>query len=283
MSGGVNVGADRRKSGDADPPASETPSPSRQDIPAPTVARLATYLHVLRSFSRRGTLIASSGELATAAGVNPAILRKDLSYIGANGVRGVGYDVGRLTARISMALHTDSVHTVALAGAGQLGRALLAHTGFGRGFRVAAMFDADPSLTGTSLEAGGPAIAPLPDITEACRRMRPAVEIGVVATSDEHAQEAFDAFVAAGVRQVLNVTPVSLTTEADVVVRQVDLALELQVLSFQASRGATQAAAQAARDHLEISSRDDVSAPPREVKAADGRQENAMGEETVTA
>ncbi|MEO9326847.1 redox-sensing transcriptional repressor Rex [Gordonia aurantiaca] len=279
------MGADRRKSGDADPPSSSAdsaPLPSAPDIPAPTVARLATYLHVLRSFSRRGVLVASSNELATAAGVNPAILRKDLSYVAANGVRGVGYDVGRLTARISMTLHTDSVHTVALAGAGQLGHALLAHTGFGRGFQVAAMFDADPALVGTSLQVGGPVIAPLSDIAKVCGRMRPAVEIGVVATSDEDARDAFDAFVAAGVRQVLNVTPVSLTAEADVVVRQVDLALELQVLTFQASRGATQAA-QTARNALEISSRDDVSAPPREVKAADGRQGNAMGEETVTA
>ena len=109
------MGAESAKSADADPPASAVPPVDgpATDIPGPTVARLATYLHVLRSFSRRGILLASSGELATAAGVNPAILRKDLSYVGANGVRGVGYDVGRLTARISMTLHTDSIHTVA--------------------------------------------------------------------------------------------------------------------------------------------------------------------------
>ena len=78
------------------------------------MTRLATYLHVLRSLGQRGILIASSGQLATAAGVNPAILRKDLSHVGANGVRGVGYDVGRLTARIALALHTDTVHTLSL-------------------------------------------------------------------------------------------------------------------------------------------------------------------------
>ncbi|WP_232718494.1 redox-sensing transcriptional repressor Rex [Gordonia metallireducens] len=275
------MGADRQKPGDADPPASALPPPAAAvatDIPAPTVARLATYLHVLRSFSQRGVLVASSGELATAAGVNPAILRKDLSYVAANGVRGVGYDVGRLTARISMTLHTDSIHTVALAGAGQLGRALLAHTGFGRGFRVAAMFDADPALAGTSLEVGGPRISPLADIAAVCAEVEPAVEIGVVATADEDARNAFDAFVEAGVRQVLNVTPVALTTEADVVVRQVDLALELQVLTFQASRGSSQAP----RNDLKISSRSAVGVP-REVKAADGRRGKAMGEETVTA
>ncbi|MBD0861869.1 redox-sensing transcriptional repressor Rex [Gordonia sp. zg691] len=273
------MGADRPKSADADPPA---PVADAGTIPEPTVARLATYLYVLRSFSRRGVLVASSGELATAAGVNPAILRKDLSYVDAKGVRGVGYDVGRLTARISMTLHTDSIHTVALAGAGQLGRALLAHTGFGRGFRVAAMFDADPALAGTTLEPEGPVVAPLADIAATCARVSPAIEIAVVATADDDAQRAFDAFVEAGVRQVLNVTPVALTTESDVAVRQVDLALELQVLAFQASRGTTQAPTQARRNDLKDSSRSDIKSS-RGVKAADGRQGNAMGEETVTA
>ena len=143
-------------------------SGSATEIPEPTVTRLATYLHVLHSFGQRGVLVASSGQLATAAGVNPAILRKDLSHVGANGVRGVGYDVGRLTARISMVLHTDSTHTVALAGAGWLGRALLAHAGFGRGFRVAAMFDADPDVVGTVVTPEGPQVAALSTIAEVC-------------------------------------------------------------------------------------------------------------------
>ncbi len=288
----MSVGAQRAKSADADPPASvrshsatdpasligTQPAIDAADIPAPTVTRLATYLYVLRSFSRRGVLIASSGELATAAGVNPAILRKDLSYVAANGVRGVGYDVARLTARISMTLHTDSIHTVALAGAGTLGRALLTHTGFGRGFRVAAMFDDDPALAGVSLEPDGPVVAPLSDIASVCARVAPAIEIAVIATADDDARRAFDAFVAAGVTQVLNVTPVSLSAESDVVVRQVDLALELQVLAFQASRGT----AQAQRNDLREPPRSSVE-EPRGGKASDARQGNAMGEETVTA
>ncbi|MDL9936111.1 redox-sensing transcriptional repressor Rex [Gordonia sp. ABSL1-1] len=233
------------------------------DIPRPAVARLAGYLYVLRSFSQRGVLVASSGELARAAGVNPAILRKDLSHVGANGVRGVGYDVGRLTARISMALHTDNVQLVALAGAGRLGQALLAHTGFGRGFQVVALFDEDPALIGQALTPSGPTIGPLSDIDKIGSSDAPQVEIGVVATSDDHAQRAFDAFVAAGVRQVLNVTPVSLSTDADVVVRQVDLALELQVLAFQASRPSSSGAA--------------------ERLPSGRRRPSVMGEETVTA
>jgi redox-sensing transcriptional repressor len=128
------------------------------------------------------------------------------------------------------------------------------------------MFDADPALTGTVLEAGGPRVAPLTDIADVCERAVPTVEIAVIATADDDARNAFDAFVAAGVRQVLNVTPVSLPAESDVVVRQVDLALELQVLAFQAARG----------------SRDDVK-EPRGTKPARRHQGNAMGEETVTA
>ncbi|MEE4025828.1 redox-sensing transcriptional repressor Rex [Gordonia sp. PKS22-38] len=218
----------------SDDPGSDDPD---SEIPEPTVTRLATYLHVLHSFSQRGILVASSGQLATAAGVNSSILRKDLSHVGANGVRGVGYDVGRLTARIAMVLHTDSTHTVALAGAGRLGRALLAHAGFDRGFRVAAMFDADPDIVGTVVEPGGPTVAPLAAIADVCagRDVEP-IEIGVIATAEDDAQAACEAFVGVGVRQLLNVTPTTLNTDSDVVVRQVDLALELQVLAFNASR-----------------------------------------------
>lgn len=207
------------------------------DIPDPAVARLATYLHVLRSFAERGVVVASSGQLATAAGVNPPILRKDLSYVGASGVRGVGYDVNKLIAGISIALHTDVTVTVALAGAGRLGRALLTHTGVGRGFEVRALFDDDPGVIGSVLAPGSPRIAALETIREVCAD--PAVgpvEIGVVATADAHAQSVADAFTAVGVRQLLNVTPVNVVVESDVVVRQVDLALELQVLAFNASR-----------------------------------------------
>ncbi|MGV9825881.1 MULTISPECIES: redox-sensing transcriptional repressor Rex [unclassified Gordonia (in: high G+C Gram-positive bacteria)] len=202
-------------------------------IPEPSVARLATYLHVLRSFTQRGALVASSNQVATAAGVNPAILRKDLSYVGANGVRGVGYDVSRLIARIALALHTDNVHSVALVGAGSLGRALVAHTGFGRGFRVVAMFDDDPHLIGTTID--DVQVLPLADIATLTDHAEP-VAIGVIATAPEAAQAACDALTAAGVRQLLNVTTATLSTESDVVVRQVDLALEMQVLAFHASR-----------------------------------------------
>lgn len=215
-----------------------SPEENGASIPDASVARLATYLHVLRLFSEHGVLVTSSGQLATAAGVNSAILRKDLSHVGANGVRGVGYDVRRLTARIALALHTEDTHNVALAGAGFLGRALLAHTGLERGFTVVAMFDTDPDLIGTTFPAAGVelTVAPMTDLAEHCAAK--GVDIAVVATSDAIAQQTCDAFVRAGVRQILNFTTVSLHTTSDVYIRPVDLALELQVLAFNASRNA---------------------------------------------
>lgn len=231
--------------------SSADPDPGH--IPSASVSRLATYLHVLRTLSESGTVVASSGQLATAAGVNPAILRKDLSHVGANGVRGVGYDVARLTARIACALRTSDTHNVALAGAGLLGRALVAHTGFGRGFRVVAMFDTDPAVVGTTLRAETVdiTVAPMSELASQCAER--AVDVAVIATPDSLAQATCDGFVRAGIRQILNVSTVTLHTPPGVFVRPVDLALELQVLSFNASRDAVEPSSPAGR----IDSRDD--------------------------
>ena len=231
-------------------------------IPRPAVTRLATYLYVLRSFSARGTVVASSVELATAAGVNPAILRKDLSYVGASGVRGVGYDVSRLTARIKLALHTDHTNMVALAGAGRLGHALISHAGFGRGFKVAALFDTDPAVIGTRFTDELVVVA-LSEVAATCAGLAEGIDFGVIATGDDDAQAACDAFTASGIRQLLNVTPVHLSVDSDVVVRHVDLALELQVLGFQAYA----VHSSAARNRI--------------VPTTESNQ--AMGEEAVTA
>lgn len=235
-------------------PQSSSPDPDiGGHIPAASVARLAAYLHVLRTLSENGVVVTSSGQLAIAAGVNPAILRKDLSHIGANGVRGVGYDVARLTARISRALRTSDTHNVALAGAGLLGRALIAHTGFGRGFRVVAMFDTDPAVVGTGFrsEAVDITVAPMSDLARQCAERE--VDVAVIATPDPLAQSTCDAFVHAGIRQILNVSTVTLRTPPSVHVRPVDLALELQVLSFNASRDAVDPPSPGGR----IDSRDD--------------------------
>ncbi len=211
-------------------------SPSRPTarIPGPSVARLATYLSALRARAESGVTVISSAELAQAAGVNPLILRKDLSYVGGHGVRGVGYQVHKLIATVSMALHSDSSQVVALAGVGSLGRALLAHTGRDPRFTLGALFDDDAALVGARLSPDGPVIAPLRDIGGTGDDGEP-FDIGVIATREDLAQGVCDAFAKAGVQQILNVTPVALTPQDGVSIRQIDLALELQLLSFAAA------------------------------------------------
>jgi len=215
----------------------KSPALGQPDIPGASVARLATYLHVLRSISESGALVVSSNQLATAAGVNPAILRKDLSHVGSGGVRGVGYDVSRLIARIALTLGVEHNHNVVLAGAGHLGRALVSRAGFDRrGIKIVALVDADPDLVGTVV-AGNDSemlVGNLDEVPAICAEH--GVEIAVLATADDDAQITCDAFVAAGVQQILNFTAVALQVPEHVFVRPVDLALELQVMAFNAAR-----------------------------------------------
>src|SRR3954469_25527041 len=121
-------------------------------VPEATVARLATYLRVLGTLADRSVNTVSSEELAVAAGVNSAKLRKDLSYLGSYGIRGVGYHVATLTEEIARTLGITVHRSVALVGVGNLGQALAGYDGFAsRGFRIAALIDADPGRVGTTI------------------------------------------------------------------------------------------------------------------------------------
>jgi redox-sensing transcriptional repressor len=202
-------------------------------VPAATVARLAVYLRVLTTLLGEGRGVVSSEELAAAAGVNSAKLRKDLSHIGSSGVRGVGYDVSRLTAEVEATLGLTRPHAVALVGVGNLGHALAGYGGFAqRGFPVAALFDVDPALVGTEID--GVEVEHAAEIPRVCAER--GVTIGVVATPAAAAQEVCDHLVAAGVRSILNFAPTVLAVPAGVEVRKVDLAVEMQVLSFHVAR-----------------------------------------------
>lgn len=197
------------------------------------MARLPGYLRALTALASDGTLSVSSEELATAAGVSSAMLRKDLSHLGSYGVRGVGYDVDRLASEIAAALGLTQDWPVAIVGMGNLGRALAAYRGFAeRGFRVIALLDRDERVVG-EVVAGTRvrSTADLPDLVE-----RDGLAIGVIATPPEGAQEACDTLVDAGVRSVLNFAPVVLTVPDEVVVRKVDLSTELQILAFHGQR-----------------------------------------------
>jgi len=204
-------------------------------IPDATVARLPLYLRALNALAERGTLTVSSEELAAAAGVNSAKVRKDLSHLGSYGTRGVGYDVQYLIYQISRELGLTQDWAVAIVGVGNLGRALANYGGFvSRGFRIAALFDADPAVVGERI-AG--LVVEHVDALESVIKDR-GISIVVIATPASAAQDVCDRVIAAGVTSILNFAPVVLAVPPEVNVRKVDLSIELQILAFHEQRKA---------------------------------------------
>ncbi|MGH8960504.1 MAG: redox-sensing transcriptional repressor Rex [Jatrophihabitantaceae bacterium] len=204
-------------------------------VPEATVARLATYLRVLGALGERAITTVSSEELAVAAGVNSAKLRKDLSHLGSYGIRGVGYDVGTLTDEIARTLGVTVRRSVALIGVGNLGQALAGYDGFAsRGFRIAALLDAAPARIGSTIR--GLVVRDIRALADIVAEQE--IAIAVLATPASVAQDVCDQVVAAGVTSILNFAPVVLSVPAHVDLRKVDLAAELQILSFHESRKA---------------------------------------------
>lgn len=216
----------------------------RRRIPDATVARLPVYLQVLVEQADHGVDNISSEGLAELAGVNAAKVRKDLSYLGSYGTRGVGYEVAYLVYQIRRELGLDHDWPVVIIGAGNLGQALAGYGGFHeRGFDVIGIVDVDPDKVGTLLGRGDKAVEVRP-VSELPRIVaRSGVSIGVVATPPSAAQQAADQLVAAGITSVLNFAPVVLNVPAGVTVRKVDLAVELQILSYHEQRRLSTAAA----------------------------------------
>ena len=211
------------------------PARRRPGIPDATVARLPLYLRALHALADEGVTRVSSDELAARVGGagSPAKVRKDLSCLGSYGTRGVGYDVEQLVASISTELGLARRWPVVLVGVGNLGHALAGYGGFAsRGFAIAALFDADPARIGEVV--GGLTVRPMAELPEVVREQGGA--IGVIATPAEAAQDVSDELVAAGVRSILNFAPTGLQVPDGVDVRKVDLAVELQILSFHEHR-----------------------------------------------
>ncbi|MGH2748237.1 MAG: redox-sensing transcriptional repressor Rex [Actinomycetota bacterium] len=210
-------------------------------IPEATVARLPIYLRALLDIAEsRGALTVSSEELARLAGVNAAKVRKDLSYLGSYGTRGVGYDVEYLLYQITRELGLTQDWPTALVGIGNLGRALASYKGFSeRGFRIAALFDVDDAVVGA--EVGGLIVRHLDELKEVV--LDEAICIGIIATPPLAAQEVAERLVDAGVKSILNFAPAVVNAPPDVTIRKVDLSIELQILSFYQQR--TQAIATA--------------------------------------
>jgi redox-sensing transcriptional repressor len=203
-----------------------------EDIPTPAVYRLSFYLRQLETFQRVEKQTISSKQLGEALGYTDAQVRKDLAYFGQFGHPGIGYKVEELIGQLRKILGTDKVWNVLLVGAGNLGRALIAYRGFLRkGFRLAAIFDADPNKVGHAFgELTIDSIDRMPEIVA-----RENIKVAIMSVPAEAAQRVADALVAAGVRGILNFAPVSVTVPADVSVQGVDLAVQLEQLSFKMS------------------------------------------------
>lgn len=198
-------------------------------IPEATVTRLPLYLRVLGEAAAERTMTISSDTLAFRAGVNAAQVRKDLSYLGSYGTRGVGYDVVYLLRQISRQLGLHADRRVAIIGTGNLGHALASYGGFpARGFQVVAAFDADPAKVGTRL--GTTMVSPVSSMAEVLREKD--VQIAIVTTPAAVAQGIVDTVVEAGVGSILNFAPTTVVVPPTVALRQVDLGIELQILSF---------------------------------------------------
>jgi redox-sensing transcriptional repressor len=205
-------------------------------IPEATVARLPIYLRSLLEAAGDGLPTISSERLAELSGFNAAKVRKDLSYLGSYGTRGVGYDVEYLQFQMSRELGLTKDWHVVIAGLGNLGHALANYAGFGdRGFPVAALVDADPRVVGT--EINGITVRHIDELGEIAAEQR--IAIGIIATPASAAQDVADRMIAAGVTSILNFAPTIMSVPPEVSLRKVDLAVELQILSFyQQRRGA---------------------------------------------
>ena len=212
-----------------------TSSRTAAGIPEATVARLPVYLRALVGLADRGIATCSSEDLASAAGVNSAKLRKDLSYLGSYGTRGVGYDVDYLRYQIAREIGVTQDWPVVIVGIGNLGHALANFSGFrSRGFRVVALLDADPDRHDEVV--AGVDVRPFSELEAIV--VEHGVAIGVIATPALAAQDVADRMVDAGITSILNFAPTVLSVPDGVDVRKVDLSIELQILAYHVQRKA---------------------------------------------
>ncbi|MEO8031889.1 MAG: redox-sensing transcriptional repressor Rex [Gemmatimonadota bacterium] len=194
-----------------------------------TVRRLSLYLRFLEDFALQGMATVSSEELAARGGTTSAQVRKDLSFFGSFGKRGLGYAVPELLTRLREILGLGRTYRVAMVGAGKIGGALIQYRGFRqRGFEIVLIYDRDPRKIGT--EWNGLRVRDVSQL-EADLKAEP-VDIAVLVTPADSAQAVAGRLAALGVRAILNFAPVQLSVAEDVVVKNVNLALELEALSF---------------------------------------------------
>ncbi|GAB6155665.1 redox-sensing transcriptional repressor Rex [Desulfosporosinus burensis] len=198
-------------------------------IPEATIIRLSVYSRHLTEVDRKGIVTTSSGEIADGVGVSPAQVRKDLAYFGEFGTRGVGYNVKDLRQHILRILGLGVNWSVTLVGVGNLGLALSSYKGFKeRGFVITSIFDADPKKVGTMI--GNVEVLPIEQLEDIVKLNQ--TQIGIVAVPAAVAQEIVDQLIRAGVEAILNFAPVVLNVPPEIELRNVDLAVNLEVLTF---------------------------------------------------
>jgi redox-sensing transcriptional repressor len=202
---------------------------SKQVIPRKTVYRLSLYYRALQRLHANEVETVASAALAKAAGVKPTQLRKDLTYFGQFGTRGLGYDVRALSAKLTDVLGTTHLQPVILVGAGHLGLALLRYQGFAKeGFEVVASFDVD--LTRKHKRELRVPVLPMSQLTRFVRERK--IKMAILTVPATVAQEVTNELVAAGILAILNFAPIILQVPESVVVNNVDLAIELENLSY---------------------------------------------------
>lgn len=218
------------------PPSRTTPGMSSpRKVSESTVRRLSFYIRSLREMHAEGLETASSDQLARATGITSAQVRKDLSAFGHFGVRGRGYAVEPLRTELLRILGLDRSWRTVVVGAGRLGGALAASPDLARqGFRIVALFDVDPEKIGR--RAGDAAVLPLEDLSTFVRGQ--VVDIGIITTPKEHAQAAADHLVEAGVSGILNFASTRLQVPRHLSLRNVNLAIELEGLSYAVTESA---------------------------------------------
>ena len=203
-------------------------------VSEPTIGRLSLYLRLLAELKAGDVETVSSEELAARIGTTAAQVRKDLSLFGTFGKRGLGYDVGELESRLRDILGLETEWSVALVGAGRIGAALFGYETFRRqGFYIEAVFDTDPEKVGQRWD--GQEVLPDGSMEEVVRTRE--IEIAVLAVPARSAQSVADRLVEAGVKGILNFAPTRLDVPSDVVVRSVDMALEMEGLSYALTHG----------------------------------------------
>lgn len=198
-------------------------------IPEATIVRLSVYSRFLYTADKRGIITISSGDIADGVGVSPAQVRKDLAYFGEFGTRGVGYNVKDLHRHILKILGLSHMWNVALVGLGNLGLALSSYKGFReRGFNIGCILDSDPDKVGTKVN--GVEVHHIDKLEECVKENN--AQIGIIAVPANYAQPVADRLIKSGVKAILNFAPVVLNVPPEIELRNVDLAVHLEVLTF---------------------------------------------------